>query len=204
MVVSFDKDIAISTLKQRGIKFVCIAWIMYELQKYGLIHSLIMQDTISFVFKNEQVKKALTISGQILELAVAKMMRSIKDDNGDPLYHDVKVGVVIDWDRTEETDEYRTINEIDVMAMKGSIPIFISCKNGDFDSNELYKLNTVAEHFGNKYSKKVLVSTELNKLGEKSDYIRARMVDMGIRNIENVDEMSDGEIERVLKSLWSN
>ena len=84
------------------------------------------------------------------------------------------------------------------------IPIFISCKNGDFDANELYKLNTVAEHFGSKYSKKVLVSTELDKLGEKSNYIRARMDDMGIRSVENVDEMNDSEFERVLKSLWSN
>jgi hypothetical protein len=130
-------------------------------------------------------------------------MRSIKDKNGAPLYHDVKVGVVIDWDRAEEDEEYRTINEIDVVAMKGSIPIFISCKNGDFDANELYKLNTVAEHFGNKYSKKVLISTELDKLGEKSDYIRARMDDMGIRSVENVDEMNDSELERVLRSLWS-
>lgn len=202
--VSFDKELAISTLKQRGIKFVCVAWIMYELQKHGLIRSLTMQDTISFVFKNEQVKQCLTIAGQILELAVAKTMRSIKDKNGAPLYHDVKVGVVIDWDRAEEDEEYRTINEIDVVAMKGSIPIFISCKNGDFDANELYKLNTVAEHFGNKYSKKVLISTELDKLGEKSDYIRARMDDMGIRSVENVDEMNDSELERVLKSLWSN
>jgi hypothetical protein len=163
-----------------------------------------MQDTISFVFKNEQVKQCLTIAGQILELAVAKTMRSIKDKDGAQLYHDVKVGVVIDWDRAEEIDEYRTINEIDVMAIKGGIPIFISCKNGDFDANELYKLNTVAEHFGSKYSKKVLISTELDKLGEKSDYIRARMDDMGIRSVENVDEMNDSELERVLRSLWSN
>lgn len=202
--VSFEKDLATSMLKQRGIKFVCVAWIMYELQKHGLIRSLVMQDTISFFFKNEQVKQCLTIAGQILELAVAKTMRSIKDKNGAPLYHDVKVGVVIDWDRAEENEEYRTINEIDVVAMKGSIPIFISCKNGDFDANELYKLNTVAEHFGNKYSKKVLISTELDKLGEKSDYIRARMDDMGIRSVENVDEMNDSELERVLRSLWSN
>ena len=202
--VSFEKNLAMSILKQKGIKFVCVAWIMYELQKHGLIRSLVMQDTISFVFKNEQVKQCLTIAGQILELAVAKTMRSIKDKNGAPLYHDVKVGVVIDWDRAEEDEEYRTINEIDVVAMKGSIPIFISCKNGDFDANELYKLNTVADHFGNKYSKKVLISTELDKLGEKSDYIRARMDDMGIRSVENVDEMNDSELERVLKSLWSN
>ena len=43
-----------------------------------------------------------------------------------------------------------------------------------------------------------------DKLGENSDYIRARMDDMGIRSVENVDEMNDSEMERVLKSLWSN
>ena len=166
--VSFEKELATSMLKQRGIKFVCVAWIMYELQKHGLIRSLVMQDTISFVIKNEQVKQCLSIAGQVLELAVAKTMRSIKDKNGAPLYHNVKVGVVIDWDGAEEDEEYRTINEIDVIAMKGSIPLFISCKNGDFDANELYKLNTVAERFGRKYSKKVLISTELDKLGEKA------------------------------------
>ena len=201
--ISFDQELSASILQQKGVKYVCEAWIMYELQKHGLIRLLVMQDTISFVFKNEQIKKCLTVAGSILELIVAKIMRSLKDKDGTPLYHDVTVGAVIDWDRAED-DEYRTINEIDVLAMKGSIPIFISCKNGDFDVNELYKLNTVAEHFGNKYSKKVLVSTELDQLGEKSNYIYARMDDMGIRSIENVDEMSDSEFEKALKTLWSN
>jgi hypothetical protein len=89
-------------------------------------------------------------------------------------------------------------------APNGFTDFDILLKNGDFDANELYKLNTVAERFGNKYSKKVLVSTELASLGTRSEYIRARMEDMGIRSIDNVDEMADSEFERVLKSLWSN
>ena len=198
--VTFDKEAMASALKEEGYKFVCVSWIMHELLKHGLIRSLVMQDTVSFSFKNEQVKQCLTIAGQILELVVAKEMRLVLDKDGAPLYHDVKVGVVIDWDQNEE-ESYRTINEIDVMAMKGSIPIFISCKNGDFDVNELYKLNTVAEQFGNKYARKVLVSTELEKLGDKAAFIRARMEDMGITGIENVDEMGDGELRKLLKTL---
>ena len=200
--VSFNQDSAASAIKPNGIKYACIPWILYDLQKHGLIHSLVLQDTVSFVFKNEQIKKTLTTAGQILELVVAKTMRTLCDNDGIPIYHDVKVGVVIDWDQKDE--EYHTFNEIDVMAMKGNVPIFISCKNGNFDANELYKLNTVANRFGNKYAKKVLVSTELDKLGPKSDYIRARMEDMQIRNIENVDEMSDYDFVKALKSLWSN
>jgi hypothetical protein len=144
----------------------------------------------------------LTVAGQILELVVAKALRSLTDKYGAPLYHDVKVGVVIDWENLDEDEYYRTVNEIDVMAMKGAIPIFISCKNGYFDVNELYKLNTVATRFGNKYAKKVLVAAELEKLGEKAEYIRARMEDMNIRRIENVDELTESELNKLLKTLW--
>ena len=131
-------------------------------------------------------------------------MATLRDADGAPLYHDIRVGVVIDWDGDEEGDAIRTVNEIDVMAMKGAIPVFISCKNGDFDMEELYKLSTVADRFGGKLVKKVLVSTELDKLGGKADYLRARMEDMKIRRLENIDELSMAELDRQLKSLWSN
>ena len=88
--------------------------------------------------------------------------------------------------------------------MKDSIPIFISCKNGNFDVDELYKLNTVAERFGSGYAKKVLIASELDKLGYKAEYIRARAEDMRIRLIEDVDRMEDAELDRLLRSLWSN
>ena len=204
MHLCFDKKQASPVLREMGIKLVCAPWILNELNKHGLISSLVMGDTVSLVFKNEQVKRCLTVSGQILELAVASKMIGLRDKEGLPLYHDVRVGVVIDWDRPEAADLYRTVNEIDVMAMRGSIPVFISCKNGFFDVNELYKLNTVAGRFGHKYAKKVLVSTELDKLGQRGEYIRARMEDMKIRSVENVDAISSSEFERILRSLWSN
>ena len=109
--------------------------------------------------------------------------------------------MVIDWDMAEEQQPCRTINEIDVLAMKGCIPVFVSCKNGMFDVNELYKLNTVVERFGSKYAKKVLVSTEMDKMRDHADVLRARMDDMDIRN---VDAISDDEFVRKLRSLWSN
>jgi hypothetical protein len=114
------------------------------------------------------------------------------------------VGVVIDWDGADENDTYRTVNEIDILAMKGSIPIFISCKNGWFDVNELYKLNTVAERFGNEYARTVLVTTELSQTDERAKYLRARAKDMNIRFVEDPDSITEKELEKELRSLWSN
>ncbi len=200
--VSYDKDIIVRELERDGDKYVLIAGIMYELEKRGIISGLVIGDTVSYTFKNEQVKRCLTVAGQVLELAVAIRLRALTQADGSPLYDDVRVGVVIDWDDTLE--DVKTINEIDVIAMKRGVPIFISCKNGLFENEELYKLNSVAERFGGEYAKKALVATELDKLGDRAKYIRARMEDMRIRRVENIDEASEEEISRIFRSLATN
>ena len=131
-------------------------------------------------------------------------MKSLTDSEGNPLYNEVIVGAVIDWDRSDEDNAYRTINEIDVLAMKGAIPIFISCKNGNFDENELYKLTTVADHFGEKYAKKVLVATSISDFGEQGMYLRQRAKDMNIKLIEGVQDIDDVELEKKLRNIWNN
>ena len=118
------------------------------------------------------------------------------------MYNDVRVGVIIDW--STESEDTPTLNEIDVLAMKDAIPIFISCKSGIFDANELYKLKTVATRFGEKYAKGVIVFTSPEALRGNLEYIRGRADDMGIRRIENPDGMSDSEFERALKSVYLN
>ena len=61
-----------------------------------------------------------------------------KEDSDDCL-----VGVHIDWDGTIHGGWGRdTVNEIDVLALKGYIPTFISCKNGNVDQMALYKKST--------------------------------------------------------------
>jgi hypothetical protein len=175
-----------------------------ELQKKELISELSVNESVSFKFKSEQVKKCLTTAGQALELIIASRMRNLKDEDGKAIYNDVRVGVVIDWDGESGEEKHKTLNEIDIMAMKGVIPIFISCKNGDFNTEELYKLNTVSYRFGGKYAKRALVTTALDRLGSRAEHLRARMDDMRIRRIENPDEMDDIELDRILRSLWRN
>ena len=70
-----------------------------------------------------------------------------------------------DWDGRdlEHPGNVQTTNELDVILTVGMVPVFISCKNGGIDSDELYKLETVSEEFGGKYAKKVLVATDLHE-----------------------------------------
>ena len=199
-----NDDVISSTLSKTDFDLGDFNKFLRELENHGVISSLNTDVGTSFVFKNKQIRKCITMPGQILELIIAKRMKELNDKDGNPLYHQVIVGAVIDWDRTDEENKYRTINEIDILAMRGAIPIFISCKNGAFDENELYKLSTVADKFGDKYAKKVLVSTKLDKFGLKSDYLRARMADMGIKCIDNITTISDDNLNNMLKALWLN
>lgn len=176
--------------------------ILNGLQEMGLLRKLELRGVLRFEFKNDQIKRCLTTAGQVLELIIAKRMRELTEPKSKtPLYHEVKVGICLDWDAPESKDEFRTVNEIDVFAMKGSIPIIISCKNGEFDMQELYKLNTVADRFGGKYVKKILVTSELDRMGGRADYIRARAGDMGIEVLEDVDRYDDKEFTKKLKNL---
>ena len=69
---------------------------------------------------------------------------------------------------------------------------------------ELYKLNTVASRFGGKYVKKVLVAEALDPDSAFTKHLRQRAQDMGIRLVESINSKSQAEIEKIVKSLWSN
>lgn len=180
--------------------------VVNELLKCGLLTRFAEDETsLTISFKNKQIKRCLTKAGQALEMKIFVTAKGILDNNGSPIYNDALNGVVIDWDgklHDESTENcYDTENEIDVLLMHGTVPVFISCKNGLFTADELYKLHTVAERFGGKYSKKVLVATAINSLGRAGGYLRQRAADMGITIIEGIQKIDDRELARRLKGL---
>lgn len=194
-------------LKDFSAKYVEINRIIDELQKKELIvFDDSEEDVLSITYKNEQVKRCLTKAGQALEMKITLAAMRAKDKNDDYIYNDVMNGVYIDWDGDVHTDQegYDTENEIDVMMMHGMIPVFVSCKNGMIDMDELYKLNAVAEKFGGKYAKKVLIATALGKDDPFAEHFRQRAQDMNIRLVENVQKTSEDDLERMIGSLWSN
>ena len=198
-------DILEKRIKSRGGSYIRVRGVINRLKKYGLMTFDENAGMLSISFKNNQVMRCLTKAGQILELFVYSSALKATEKDGTKSYSDVLTGVQIDWDGDihSSKNECDTQNEIDVMMMRGMIPIFVSCKNGAVDMDELYKLNTVAERFGGGYSKKVLVATALDN-SLQSEYIRMRAKDMNIRLVENIQNMSESEINKTLRLLWQN
>lgn len=201
MTLSVDTVTAGTELKKRGLRVASLSGMLKALQASGLISSLSLRKTLSFRIKNEQVKRCLTVAGQILELMVAFGLQALRDKKGQPIYHDVRVGVVIDWKGSTAGEGTQIVNEIDVVAMNGAIPLFVSCKNGEFNVDELYKLNTVTEYFGAPYAKMALVAADMSSLGDRADYLKSRMSHLGIRYIPNAEELDVGDFEKKLKPL---
>lgn len=175
-----------------------------ELLAKGLLTCLdVKADTVSITCKDLQVKRCLTQAGLALEMKIYKMARELKAEDEKALYNDVMNGVQIDWDGIirEEDGNFDTTNEIDVMLMHNMLPIFISCKNGNFKADELYKLTTVAERFGGKYAKKALVASALED-DEWDKILKQRAQDMGIVVIDKKDVMNDNALKKKLENLW--
>lgn len=183
-------------------KYREVTKLLKELKDAKLIQYLeVEQDSISYKYKNEFIKRCLVKAGDALEMKVYYEALTLMQKDK-PYFNDCYVGVAIDWDgiiHPMEENWKDTTNEIDVILMKGLIPIFISCKNGRIGEEELYKLNTVANRFGGKYAKKMLIATKLEKesFEAKKSYMQ-RAKDMGIVLVPNAGELSKEEWRGIL------
>ncbi len=181
-----------------------------ELQDEDIIFGYHEDDEVlTFVYKNLEIKKCLAKEGTLLELKVYSTATEVKDKNGAPVFSDAMCGVFIDWDgdlHDRLDDEQDTENEIDVILMKGVMPVFISCKNGTIDGEELYKLDTVARRFGGSHVKKVLIATYLGRRADSDSmkHLRQRAKDMKINFIDGVHTLDSGEFYKVLRNITSN
>lgn len=178
--------------------------IFKDLEKKGLIHHVHRDSAgYGFTFKDKQVKKVLTKAGTILELVVYNAAGKAANKDGTPWFADRMTGVYIDWDGVihgDDSEDVDTENEIDVLLMHGLVPVFISCKNGNVEVDELYKLNTVAWRFGGRYAKKVIAATTLGKNELNKKYFLDRAKQMKITVIDGIQEMTEAKLIKRLKA----
>ena len=202
-------------VKRQGRKYVfSYEKVIGDLVSAGVLRSFSCKDgLVSYEYKDGQVRRCLTSAGRTLEMKIYLTALEARESNGTPTYSDAMNGVFIDWDGKTgpESGRYGTENEIDVMMMHGMVPVFVSCKNGAVDIDELYKLNTVAGRFGGKYAKKILVASSLDD-NDNSGHLRQRARDMGIRVFDGLSrsgtgksltEMDDEELSAAVRSFWS-
>ena len=201
LTASCKRDIFAEVLEKEG-KSISFSYpLINKLKNIGLITDFSDSDVVSVTFSSELARRLLTVAGLALELHVFLNCASITQGNT-LKYDDILSGVSIDWDGRDAfvPNKPETVNEVDVILMEGAVPTFISCKNGYFDANELYKLSSVAERFGSKYSKKLLVASEPSKDTNAYKTICERAADMGITLIDGVSDMSDYDLTRKIIS----
>ena len=177
-------------------------YLIKDLYRAGLITAFNgVGENLSITYCNPQVKRCLTVGGLLLELWVCLLARAAKETDGTPSYHDVMTGVVIDW-QADDSDGADVLNEIDLILMHQMTPVFISCKNGEVSNEELYKFNTVAERFGGKYAKKVLIATALDPEDLSTRYLLSRADAMNIRVVTDLQRLEPTAAVRRIRNLW--
>ncbi len=159
--------------------------ILSKLKEMNEINYRKENDKITVNFNNYYLKAFIFKSGTWLEIETNKLINSIEEVD------EAKNGVMFLWDYENQLVR----NELDVVAVKDSIPIFISCKDSDkYNEMALNELNVYATKFGGENAYKILVAT---KEPIKSP-VKIRAKEMGIHLI-----IFDGNEEKFIKEIKS-
>ena len=162
---------------------------LQDFQRIGFLHDLeiLSGERVSFRFRDANTRAWLRDVGSVLELYVYKACL----DAG--VFNDIISSAVVRWD--EVLGHGSVINEIDVMASRGVVPLFISCKVSDVKTEALNELAILRDRFGGKGAKAAIVST-----GHCNAAARHRAAQLGIAVIDR-DELETGKLIHRLKVI---
>ena len=163
---------------------------LHDAERIGLIHDLaISETTVSFRFDNLHVRTWMRDPGSVLELYVYNICHAAG------IFEDVVLSAVVDWEQQEQVSREDVTNEIDVVATRGIIPLFISCKTCDIKTEALNELAILAERFGGKGAKAAIVTTALC-----SSAVRHRAAQLGIAVVDR-EELTDKALTARLRTI---
>ena len=162
---------------------------LHELARIGFIQQLaiVPGESVSFRFRDANIRAWLRDVGSVLELYVYKACL----DTG--IFNDVISSAVVRWD--DVLGHGSVSNEIDVMAAKGVIPLFLSCKATDIKTEALNELAILRDRFGGKGAKAAIVTTEPCNAAA-----RHRAAQLGIAVID-LEELRSGQLAHRLKII---
>lgn len=184
------------------IKENAVRELLDKLYHRGIIEDYSSRDVLEYTYNSQILRFCTQKAGNVLEVKTLLEGRAVQE-KGAPYFHDSQMSVSIDWDGVVHDPMDRipeTRNEIDVVLMHGTTPLFISCKNGNIGEEELYKLRTVAERFGGPYAKKMLVATDLDRKSSAANraFIQ-RAWDMDIFLVTNAAELTEDEWQHIFE-----
>ena len=158
----------------------------------GLILDLeIREDSIRFCFPDETIRFWLRDIGSVLELQVWRACMA------SGCFDDVVLSAVVNWQSGKLKGD-SVSNEIDVVAVQGALPVFISCKTCDVHTEALNELAILRDRFGGKFSRAILATSGTPSRSRAP--VRSRAAMLGIELIEWEDLKLDKLISRLLSS----
>ena len=162
---------------------------LQELAQIGFIQDLtiIPDQQVSFRFRDVHTRAWLRDVGSVLELYTYKACVDAA------IFHDVISSAVVRWD--DVLGHGSVLNEIDVMAARGVIPLFLSCKACDIKTEALNELAILRDRFGGKGAKAIIVTTESCNAAA-----RHRAAQLGIAVID-LEELKTGQLVHRLKVI---
>jgi len=162
---------------------------LQELERIDFIRDLkiVRGESVSFRFRDLNTRAWLRDVGSVLELYTYKACI----DTG--IFNDVISSAVVRWD--DVLGHGSVSNEIDVMAARGVIPLFISCKACDIKTEALNELAILRDRFGGKGAKAAIVTTEPCNAAA-----RHRAAQLGIAVID-LEELKGAQIVQRLKVI---
>ena len=147
------------------------------LEDIGFIQDLtiVPGDAVSFRFRDANMRAWLRDVGSVLELYAYKACI----DTG--IFNDVISSAIVRWD--DALCNGCVSNEIDVMAARGVIPLFLSCKATDVKTEALNELAILRDRFGGKGAKAAIVTTEPCNAAARH---RAAQLDIAVIDLEEL------------------
>ena len=160
-----------------------------DMEQIGFIQDLriLEGESVSFRFRDSQIRSWLRDVGSVLELYVYKACL----DTG--IFDDVITSAVVDWEG--DGSQNAVTNELDVMCTKGITPVFISCKTCDAKTEALNELAILRDRFGGKMAKAAIVTAERGGAA-----MRNRASELGI-DVIDLNDLVAGRIDQKLRHL---
>ena len=162
---------------------------LIQLEDIGMLKNLKLGDPnrVSFSFRDAQIRQWLRDVGSVLETMVYKTCLDLK------VFDDVCTSVVVDWQG--DLKQGNITNELDVMATKGIMPVFISCKTCPIRTEALNELSVLRDRFGGKIARAAIVSASSCQVITRH---RAQELDISVIDLE---DLKGGRLASRLKSL---
>ena len=143
-------------------------------------------------FASAADKEYMTVSGIWLEMYIYIQAKQC--------FEEVYMGVDIDWNKRDICESRD--NEIDVVIMKNSQPIFISCKMRPVEKETVYEIYSMARRLGGNYAKSLIATTfDVRKGQDERNGIYLRMEKMKVGLIESKDFVKQNPAEVFARAL---